>query len=159
MNNMDRNEYRLLLERAVENTHEKFPNFLGAVIFGSFVTDKPEPNDLDMIPVMQKYDGNWDFSPVSEDDSHDDHSDYYEFTNSEDYFLSHFPIIFTKEEILSRGIHRNKQKGLHYERLIALNDPVRLKKWLDHYSANPENFVGDEVTKKRLIEICGLKVK
>lgn len=150
---MNKESYRSFLEIAVENTHQKFPNFLGVVIFGSFVTDKPEPNDLDIVPVMQKYDGNWDFSPVSEDDTHDDHPDYYEFTDSEDYFLSHFPIIFTRKEILSKGLNRIKQRGLHYERLVALNDPERLKKWIDYYHADPKNFVGQEESRRTLLDL------
>ena len=150
---MDRKIYRPLLETAVTNTNLRFPNFQGVVIFGSFVTDKPEPSDIDIIPVMQKYDGNWDFSPVSECDSHDDHPDYYEFTDSENYFLSHFPVIFTKEEILCKSMNKAKRRGIHCERLIAFNDLSQLRRSIPCYFANPENFVGREQARKTLFDI------
>lgn len=151
---MNREVYRPLLETAVENTSRIFPNFKGVVIFGSFVTDKPVPNDLDIIPVFQIYEGNWDFSPVSEGDFCDDHPDYFEFCDTEKYFLSHFPIIFTQEEILRQCLCKNKQRGVHYESVVALNDPERLKhEVVEHYHADPNNFVGQEQARKTLLEL------
>ena len=84
---MDKDKIRATLESAVNTTHEKYEFFQGILIYGSFVTDKEDPGDVDIIPVLTTYDDNWDFSSWAEDiEWHGD--DYYRYREMEEYFVS-----------------------------------------------------------------------
>lgn len=147
---MNREVIRPILEKAVAETHKSFPDFLGVVVFGSFVSNKPEPNDLDVIPVMKEYQGNWDFSSVCEDDSPDQDPDYCQWKEVEKVFLSYFPLLTNQKPNLRFG----RERGVHYESLVVLNNPDFLREELQRYHAKPENFVGDEEIRSILIKIC-----
>jgi hypothetical protein len=137
------------LETAVRNTHAKYEVFQGVVVFGSFPTDKPDPTDLDLVPVMREYGGNWDFSPVSEGDPEDDHPDYRLWEEIEAFFASHF-----SAQGYDAVIKTSRKKGLiHMESLVALDDPSLLKSELERYSAKPEDFVGTEEAARMIREL------
>lgn len=150
---MDKHKTRLVLEEAVKKTNLRFPTFQGVVIFGSFVTSE-NPQDLDIIPVMKRYNGEWNLQPVdSEGEPCDDEPDYQMWLELEDYFLSHFPLLPEGTKIKGNYI-KGKERGVHYEQLVSLEHPLAVREVLVNYHAKPENFVGIQAAGRRLMEIC-----
>lgn len=150
---MDRNKARLILEEAVKNTNLRFPTFQGVVIFGSFLTSE-DPADLDVIPVMERYNGEWNLQPIdSEGEPCDDEPDYQMWLRLEDYFLSHFPLLPERTKIKGQRM-KGKERGIHYEHLVSLENPLALREVFANYNARPENFVGTQTARLKLIEIC-----
>lgn len=150
---MDKKKTRLVLEKAVKETNLKFPTFQGVIIFGSFVKSE-SPRDLDIIPVMERYNGEWNLQPVdSEGEPCDDEPDYQMWLKLEDYFLFHFPLLSEGNKI--KGKHmKGKERGVHYEHLVSLDNPPAVREVLVSYRARAENFVGTQAAGRRLIEIC-----
>ena len=149
---MDKSKVREELETAVKNTHEKYDNFQGVCVFGSFVTDKENPTDLDLVPVLREYGGNWDFSPVSESGYEDEHPDYKLWEEIEAFFASHF-----SAESYEAVFKTSRKTGLiHLESLVALDNPALLKSELERYGAKPENFIGTEEAGTKIREIFSI---
>src|SRR3989344_3137577 len=84
---MEKQAVREMLERAVADTHAHYENFHGIVLFGSFVTPKPNPGDIDIIPVLGSYDGSWNFQQYELGDFD---TDYYTYLQMEAHFGRHF---------------------------------------------------------------------
>src|SRR3989344_8583160 len=103
---MDKIKVKETLEIAVRNTCEKYTNFQGVYIFGSFATEKENPNDLDLIPVLKEYDDSWNLMPSGEDEPI--YSDeYYKYKEIENFFASHFALPKGYEVILKAKFKRN----------------------------------------------------
>lgn len=155
---MDKISTKRRLEEAVRNTNLKFPTFQGVVIFGSFLR-KENPQDLDIIPVMERYNGEWNLQPIdSEGEPCTDEPDYEMWLKLETYFLSHFPLLPEGTPIKGKYLI-GKERGIHYEHLIVLDRPEGSRETLNEYDARPENFVGSETTRSRLLEICSIESK
>lgn len=143
------------LELAVRNTHERYANFQGVVVFGSFASGKENPSDLDLIPILRQYGSSWDFSPESEGDGMDYHPDHFTYLEIEDFFLSHF-------QHLADGNVLKKREGkglIHIESLIAMDDLEQARRWLDHYQARAENFIGTEEARNLLLRLYENEVR
>lgn len=150
---MDKNKTRLILEEAVRKTNLRFPTFQGVIIFGSFITSE-NPRDLDILPVMERYKGEWNLQSVdSEGEPCDDEPDYQMWLELEDYFLSHFPLL-PEDSKIKGNYMKGKERGVHYEHLISLSAPLAVGEVLANYNARPENFVGNQAARCRLMEIC-----
>ncbi|MFH1308111.1 MAG: hypothetical protein ABIH72_04620 [archaeon] len=124
---------------AVQNTNNKYDNFQGIVLFGSFANPEvKKPRDVDFIPVLNKYDGCWQFST---DDEGDYDEAYHGFKEMEEFFGTHFPEFAEEYDVLFKT--RWKRKALfHVESLVAIDNLPELQSSLVHYRTNPENFIG-----------------
>jgi len=138
------------LEIAVANTTKKYTNFQGVDVFGSFDDPKKiDPRDIDLVPVLEEYEGDWKFWTDDEGD-HELAYDAYEVM--EKFFGSHF----TKFVEGTRGLFKSQRKPyglLHIESLVAFDNPAKLKERLDHYKAKPKDFIGTEEARKRILEL------
>lgn len=138
---MDKTKMRETLEHAVRETHKRYPNFQGVIPFGSFFTDKENPTDIDLIPVLKKYCGDWRFRPVWEDMPEFD-EDYYVYEDVESYFASYFADFAEGYNVI---VKKGKTNGLiHIESLVALDNIPLLKMYVILYSAKPKEFIGTE---------------
>src|SRR3989344_1952869 len=156
---MEKDEVKKTLEVAVQNTHLKFPVFQGVVIFGSFVTSKQNPSDLDLVPVLQTYDDDWAFAPFSEGEP-EWGEEYYSYKEIEKFFCSHFSELaraYGYQAIMRTMQNDNEHKKalIHIESLVALDDLKQLKERLDYYSAKPENFIGTELAAQTMLRYYG----
>ena len=150
---MNKDEIKATLERAVEETHRKYDNFQGVCIFGTFITDKADPTDVDIIPVLRIYGGDWYFKPEWEEDIVDDHPDYHKWLEVCEYFLSYF-VHLPKgdEEIRSGSIVRN---ALIHDGagIVALDDLPQLKQHLSYHNIDSKNFIGTEEAREIIKKI------
>lgn len=136
---MDKQKIRETLEHAVRETHKKYPNFQGVVLFGSFVKGKKDPFDVDLVPVLETYKGSWTFCT----DDEGDYDEFYdEYEEMRDFFGDHFKQFAEGYESLFRTY--TKKGLLHIESLVVLDNLPRLKERLDHYHTGPGNFIGTE---------------
>lgn len=136
---MDKTGLSERLKIAVTNTHGKYHNFQGIVLFGSFVKPEVEhPGDVDFIPVLGSYEGCWEFST---DDEGDYDAFYRGYKKMEAFFGTHFTE-FAKGRDAIFKTYRKKDGLFHVESLVALDNLPELKKGLDSYGAKPENFIG-----------------
>ena len=153
---MNKDEIKATLERAVEETHRKYDNFQGVCIFGTFITDKADPTDVDIIPVLREYGGDWFFEPASDDDLVDDHPDYDKWVKVCEYFLSHFSHISKGNEQIRTGCLVRNALIHDGAGIVALDDLAQLKEHLSYYKIDPEKFIGTreayEIIKKTLVE-------
>ena len=146
---MNKSQVQEELETAVRETHAKYDVFQGVIVFGSFPTSE-HPNDLDLLPVMREYGGNIDFSPVSEDDPEDDQPDYQLWKEIELYFASYFSTQGHKVIIKK---YRERDGLIHLESLVSLDNPIQLKREVERYKADPNNFIGTEEARTKLKNI------
>ena len=144
---MDKIKVKETLEIAVRTTCEKYINFQGVYIFGSFVTEKENPNDLDLIPVLKEYDDSWNLMPIHEEEPI--YSDeYYKYKEIENFFASHFALPKEYEAILKTNLKR--MALIHIERIIALDVPHMLVDYMKFYKLKPEQFIGNPEAAKIL---------
>lgn len=139
---MDKTGLRQRIRTAVMNTHARYDNFQGLVLFGSFL-EKEAPADIDVVPVLTAYDDDWLFRSQSE--TGEEHSDaFYEYLEMENLFGSHFADFAEGyDRVFKTHRHRN---GLFHDGggVVALANLPYLKQRLDSLRASPENFIGTE---------------
>ena len=147
---MDKEKIKESIVIAAKNTHRKYRNFQGVIIFGSFLTEKENPSDIDLIPVLEKYDGSWHFHWISET-GHEYDNDYYEYKKIENKFCSYFKDFSKGYDTVLKTAEKN---GLiHIESLVTLDDLVMLKKELCRYGAIPKNFIGNEKASRIIYDL------
>ncbi len=152
---MDKVKVKEELEVAVRNTCEKFINFQGVYIFGSFVQKKKKANDLDLIPVLKEYDDSWNFMPLSEGEPW--YSDeYYKYQEIETFLVSHFTLPKEYESMLKTSLERNAL--IHIERIMALDVPHMLVDYMNFYKLKPEHFIGNPEAAKVLKHIYDTEI-
>jgi hypothetical protein len=142
---MHKEGVRETLELAVERTCAEHPNFQGVYVFGSFVTEKADPGDLDLIPVLGVYEGDWGLQPVGEDVPEHD-PDYYAYADVEMFFAEHFRDHLHDYDALLRT-HRQRNALIHIERILALDDQERVLEDMMNYEGfglRLENFLGHD---------------
>lgn len=146
---MDKDKVNKTLRLAVSETNRKYPLFQGVVIFGSFVTEKPDPSDVDLISVLETYGGSWTFETDDEGEYDDD---YYEFYKPmEEFFGAFFLDLARGCDAIIKTAQKRKAL-LHIESLVALDDPPKFRERLQIYPAKPENFVGIEKAARVILD-------
>lgn len=148
---MNKEKLRETLELAVKETHKKYPNFQGVIPFGSFAREEENPADIDLIPVLKKYGGDWRFRPVSEGESEFD-EDYYAYRDVQTYFASYFADFAKGYNVI---VKTGKINGLiHIESLVALDNLPLLKRYVILYAAKPKEFIGTEEAARIIADFC-----
>ncbi|NUJ98097.1 hypothetical protein HGA92_04910 [Candidatus Gracilibacteria bacterium] len=142
---IDRSIVQKNLEKAINSTCERFSNFCGILIYGSFVREEKPFGDIDIIPVLYRYNDNWDFSSLCEDYS-EHNQDYYDYQKIEEYLGGQ---MYPLPQGFDKPIKYNlKDKGLLHisgnPGLIALDRPDLIKERLNGWNVNPETFIGKE---------------
>lgn len=129
-NKMNKIKIRKQLEIAARLTNAKNKRFQGVYIYGSFATDKPDPNDVDLIPVFDTYRANRDFSAICK---------------MERCFESHFPEL-PKEQWIHRRDGVVNKRIIHIGRglLAYLSNREHLGSKLSNFRIQPENFIGTD---------------
>ena len=151
---MDKEKVRTTLEKAIRRTCQKYADFQGVLLYGSFVTAKLNPSDIDLIPVLGTCEDNWDLSSSCEDCS--DHGiDYYKYREIEKYLGRQFsPLpdgfdtVFKTDPRYKGLIHISAEPGI-----IALDNTHLILGRLEGWNVDFADFIGKEEARQQLYRL------
>src|SRR3989344_6193902 len=135
---MDHAEINKRLRLAVDEIHEQYSNFQGIFLFGSFIKNDPDPQDIDILPVLIRRESEGENPWIRGDKL------------IKEYFTKYFPDfpqpkLIAKSGLNGRTDYRHIDNILHAGHgVVYLEEPEGLKQKVKEIGTGLEHFVGSE---------------
>ena len=136
---MDKDAIRQQLEEVVLSAHTKYPEFLGVCLYGSFVTNKPNPKDVDVIDVYDK-------TRMAQ-------NQFASLLRVRGYITKEFPEL-PEESWIQRSDGAIQKELIHFGTFgcLAINNIEVLSRNLNSYKIRTEDFIGLDEARQAIQE-------
>lgn len=130
---MDKAKAIETIDNVVKSAAEKFPNFAGVILFGSFISGAPNPRDIDLMPV---------YYTAKTDDSQ---------TETRKYLMGAFPKL-PEEEYIKNKYGFLQDSIYHVADSVFLED-LDLKYLLAARKVKSGSFNGNSDAKRKIEDL------
>ncbi|MBU2589615.1 MAG: nucleotidyltransferase domain-containing protein [Nanoarchaeota archaeon] len=148
---MNKLDVKKQLRLAIENIHKEYSNLKGIFLYGSFVRDYPNPQDIDILPVLEKKESERENPWLRGNEL------------IRDYFKKYFPDFSQAKPIAKSGLNGGTdyywtQNILHAGRgVVYLTGSEHLRQSVEQIRSGLEYFIGTEeatLKVKAILSLC-----